>query len=579
MASIYTIKSHSYNTRYMYLTCEQIMDVETNTSTVNWTLNVVGGTANYITTGPTTVKIGGQQVYYAGISYWNVKQFPAAKGSVSGTTTINHNEEGKAAVEVSITTAIYDGVLRTSKGTWTLDDIPRGARITAAPAFTDEDNPKITFTNQAGSSVRACISTDNVNDNICAWRSVSGSEYQFTLTQEEQEKIWDATVQAGSDSITLYYRLETTLGSYIGYHSLPAVCSIKNPDPVMMLTVQAVDDLTLMLTGDPGKIIAGYSEVEYFLDAYGVKNSEITNRYVSIGQYESTSVSGQIQGLNTDTFTYAARDQRNKRVEKTEKLIEVIPYIPVSCSQTSSIKMSGETTARATIKITGNYFNEDFGAEYNQLGLDINYGSGWIAINVAPTFNGNTYEVIYTTPDVPYDQDFVFQIRAFDQLTSATTTEHTLQIIPLFDWSKTDFNFNVPVSFNGQQMNDFIVEQGIETTGSGNYAANWVYRKWNSGVAECWCRKHISTAVNTAWGSLYVSGALPHTNIAWGVDFIDIPVANITIAPNNSGAFLIAGGSTSLTASNTGGYEIARGSALASAGNFYINYYGIGKWR
>ena len=98
-------------------------------------------------------------------------------------------------------------------------------------------------------------------------------------------------------------------------------------------------------------------------------------------------------------------------------------------------------------------------------------------------------------------------------------------------------------------------------------------------MAECWCRKHVSTAVNTAWGNLFVSGALSYTNITWGVNFVDIPVANITIAPNSSGAFLIAGGSTSLTATNTGGYEIARGSALSSAGNFYINYYGVGKWK
>lgn len=567
MASIFTLKSHSYNTRYMYITCEQVMDIETNTSTVNWTLNVVGGTANYITTGPTTVKIGGKQVYYTGISYWNVKQFPAAKGSVSGTTTINHDEEGKAAVEVSITTAIYDGVLRTSKGTWTLDDIPRGARFTAAPDFTDEDNPRITFTNQAGGSVRACISTDNVNDNICAWRSVSGSEYQFTLTQEEQEKIWDATVAAGSPNMTLYFRLETTLGDYVGYTSKPVVCSIKNPDPVMMLTVQAVDDLTLMLTGDPGKIIAGYSEVEYFLDAYGVKNSEITNRYVSIGQYESTVVSGQIQGLNTDTFTYAARDQRNIRVEKTEKLIEVIPYIPVSCSQTSSIKMSGETTARATIKITGNYFNGDFGAEYNRLGLDINYGSGWMSINVAPTFNGNTYEVIYTTPDVPYDQDFVFQIRVFDQLTSATTTEHTLQIIPLFDWSKTDFNFNIPISIKGQQMKDFVIETG--TSGI------WTYRKWNSGIAECWGTiAATSHSITSAWGAIYTKdNAIPQQNYPF--QFVADPVVSMTLHNPTGNCWAFTG--TPGGVSKSPAFGLARGaSGSATVG---ARIMAIGRWR
>ena len=47
----------------------------------------------------------------------------------------------------------------------------------------------------------------------------------------------------------------------------------------------------------------------------------------------------------------------------------------------------------------------------------------------------------------------------------------------------------------GQQAADFVVEQG--TSGI------WTYRKWNSGIAECWGRTSIS--------SLTTNVALPFT--------------------------------------------------------------------
>ena len=59
--------------------------------------------------------------------------------------------------------------------------------------------------------------------------------------------------------------------------------------------------------------------------------------------------------------------------------------------------------------------------------------------------------------------------------------------MPVFDWSKNDFNFNVPVNIeggltvNGMPVvggSDYVVEQGE--------SGYWFYRKWNSGLCEMW---------------------------------------------------------------------------------------------
>ena len=42
---------------------------------------------------------------------------------------------------------------------------------------------------------------------------------------------------------------------------------------------------------------------------------------------------------------------------------------------------------------------------------------------------------------------------------------------------------------------DYVVEQGT--------SGNWTYRKWNSGIAECWGNISGSFTISTATGALY----------------------------------------------------------------------------
>ena len=54
-------------------------------------------------------------------------------------------------------------------------------------------------------------------------------------------------------------------------------------------------------------------------------------------------------------------------------------------------------------------------------------------------------------------------------------------------------------SVAGGTAADYIVEQGA--------SGIWTYRKWASGIAECWgAQSYSNIAVATAWGSVYESG-------------------------------------------------------------------------
>ena len=94
MASTLTLKSDGYGGRILRLYCTQTKDISNNKSKISWTLYSEGGSVNYYSTGPTTVKINGTQVYYKERADWTTYEFPAAKGSVSGSIYVSHNSNG-----------------------------------------------------------------------------------------------------------------------------------------------------------------------------------------------------------------------------------------------------------------------------------------------------------------------------------------------------------------------------------------------------------------------------------------------------------------------------------------------------
>lgn len=331
MASTLTIQSTSYGGRYLQLDCTQTKDVATNTSTIRWTLTSTGGSAKYYTTGPTTVTIGGTQVYYIERKGYTTEVFPAAKGSVSGTTSIKHNDNGGKSISVSLSTAIYTSTVRTYSKNWELDSIPRGATLTSAPNFTDADNPTIYYSNPAGAAVtslQACISFTGSLDDV-KYRDVpktGASSYTFPLTEAERTLLRNNTT---GPSRTVYFCVRTIIGGVTYYHTVPCTLTIKESAATKPYVSMYV---TLNNSSLPSKFngiyIQGKSRVNVTLAAYGQYNASITSRYAVIGgqTYNSDSfTSSVIQSSGKVDLIGYAKDSRGFTNSDT-KSIDVIAY-------------------------------------------------------------------------------------------------------------------------------------------------------------------------------------------------------------------------------------------------------------
>lgn len=143
MANSITITGDKHNSRYFELVCTQKSNGSAkNSSTITWTLYAKGDSTHY-STGPTTVVINGKTVYSKERTSWETGKFPVAQGSVSGTTEVAHNADGKKTIAVKFSTAIYYKDVKEYSANWTLDSIPRYATITHSINATEETSVKV----------------------------------------------------------------------------------------------------------------------------------------------------------------------------------------------------------------------------------------------------------------------------------------------------------------------------------------------------------------------------------------------------------------------------------------------------
>lgn len=111
---------------------------------------------------------------------------------------------------------------------------------------------------------------------------------------------------------------------------------------------------------------------------------------------------------------------------------------------------------------------------------------------------------------------------------------------------------------------DYIVEQGTEGI--------WAYRKWNSGIAECWgLYSEGAIAFSNLWQYAYYSAQLTRN---YPTDFfINAPIVASTCQSNAGLNYITVTGNTAASVT----YYIT--SSKAETRTCSVHLYAIGKWR
>ncbi len=516
----------------------------------------------------------------------------------SGTLSCAHNADGAKTISCSFSITDSTGWSfapgnASANGTMALTNIPRQANIAAAPNFNDEQNPTITYSNPAGAvvdSLDLCISLDETITNALAYKPVdeTGTSFTYELSDEDRDYLRNAT--PNSNTLEVCFCLRTVIGEAEYFSKVWRTLTIVNADPILDPTITDIDEDMFSLTG-------GAAMVRYFSDAYfrigasAQKGATITSQSVICGGVTVEGAEGSIGDIQSGDVIFTVTDSRGNT---TTLLVQVpfVEYVAPTCSIGSG---KPDTDGSFTLTASGVCYNGDItGAGPNVLNVYYRYkvsgGSygDWMEMTVIP--GETTYAATVNITGLDYRKTYTFQCKAVDRVTTATTDEVAVKSVPVFDWGEEDFNFNVPVaapsidvsgpasiggplslggplSIGGIQI-DYIVEQGT--------SGNWLYRKWNSGLYECWGFIKGTVAVTVAWGSVYYSSTT--IKAAFPLAFTDYPIVQASPVFDGSGDFWISTDSGEASKTETANYQVIR-PASSDTLAYKINFYAIGHWK
>ena len=243
-------------------------------------------------------------------------------------------------------------------------------------------------------------------------------------------------------------------GTYNGKNYIstaPVVLETLGKHPTAVITIKDTDATTKALTGDESKFIRYFSDmnINVVWTAYGSEIDYYSTRY-NINHVAKNTSSIIAENIIDTKCVFTCSDKKGLTTTITRTPV-LIPYTKLTCIFQPTMSLEGDIS----FTTSGNYFNSNFGVQNNSLTLQYRYklknGSygNWIAIT--PTIEGNNYSgnVAFKIPDFQYQNVYVFQVKATDKLMEILTPEYTVNSTPVFDWSKNDFNFNVPITVKG----------------------------------------------------------------------------------------------------------------------------------
>lgn len=419
--------------------------------------------------------------------------------------------------------------------------------------------------------------------------SQSGTIAQLTTTKVFNNYVWplsfyneipDRTSASGVLYLTLYDGMYNA-----GTVAQPFTVTVNTSSSAPTIFPRALTDnnsAAVALTGDNTKLIR-YISTAYLRWDISVQNGATYDDATGVVTYNGSqvayTVTPRIFGPESNKFTCVVTDSRGltTSVSYTLPAEKWVEYIKPTCHTGGEIP---DGNGNMTLTCSGNYYNGSFGAVNNTLVVQYRYKekggafSAWQSMT--GSISGNTYRASASLSNLNYKTTYVFECRATDKCMTVTSAENTATATPVFHWSEDDFVHETPVDFragfliNGKET-DYIVEQGTKS--------GWTYRKWGSGLAECWGT--FTVTINgsdwTQWGSLYQAEVIMNENYPF--TFTTRPKEIATL--RGFAGSMLSCTELGASASYTSAYFAVHPNKLAATSGYahILELYVVGQWK
>lgn len=489
--------------------------------------------------------------------------------AMSHTVRVAHNSDGTKSISISCTGYISGTTLEstTCKSTVQLTTIPRASSITV-PSTAVGSTCNISI-KRASSNFTHTLKYifGSLSDTIAT--KTADTSVAWAVPNTFYQQMADAKSKTGTMTC-ITYNGDTEIGTSTASFTIKV--SDENAPTLNPKVYVSTDSDTYKLTGSTTKLIRYYTWATYEINATAKNGASIVSQSMANGDIVYNEASAMMKkAIVTDRFVFSATDSRGYS-STAEIVADIVEYIKLTCNLGDySFKSDG----KISFAIRGKYFNGSFGVTDNTLTLKYRYkkaGESYSAWQtVTATIDGNSYEATVELKNLDYLSSYTIQAQVSDKLDIEDSKEMTLVCVPVFDWGKSGFNFNVPIKMLGNSMADFVIERGT-------YGI-WTYEKWYSGKAELFGRVSLTNQeVSTAFGALYRSDyVFSDGSHEYPFTFKETPIVTASYTTtNNLGAFFWIGAAVLMDRPPTG-YLVRHDSGYKSSG--YVNYHVVGKWK
>lgn len=563
------------NSRFMsfYITWSATQNVEGNysdvtvtsywkTNNTGWGFDTEGSRAASITINGNTTSISKRFDSTNGTGTGWKKENPWAIQTV--TERVYHNSDGSKSISISARANGYAASYGpsnssassgdcTASGTISLDTIPRASKVSATNA--DIGSTSTITVSRYSTSFKHTVSFScpGISDTV-----IEPDSEASVIPWNVPVSIYATIPAAKYATVTITCRTYSKdTGALIGETTatMKAIANEEECKPTVSGTVTDVNATTVNLTGNAKTLIRYKSTAGCEIIATAKNSASISAQYVNGVSIPSGTV--EIQNSEAVSFAFSATDSRGY---SASALVEptVIPYIPLTINPT--FRRVSPTSNIVTVEFYGNFFSGNFGASSNSLKVKYRYKeygtetwSAYVTISASSinmpgdgTYNSNGALTLGSNFD--YRKSYDLEIVAQDGsgtavLSDVSSVAQVTRGEPVFDWSNTDFRVRETLrTANIEPDGEMSIGTEVKPYSTGYFnqiyiggnpvsvieeegtSGIWYYRKWSSGIAECWGEVTVRASITDAIGSMYMKVT----------DYFSWPDALFSSAPKNA---------------------------------------------
>lgn len=215
--------------------------------------------------------------------------------------------------------------------------------------------------------------------------------------------------------------------------------------PDLSASIIDTNDSTVALTGSDTKFIKGFSNTKVTISATAKNSASISSYYTNTGDGRTSSKAvTQFNNINSKYISVKATDSRGY-AKSVGYVLDWIEYIRLAFTSII-VKRPESTVDKATISISGNFFNNTFGSVSNYLTLQYRYKekdgtfSNWE--EVTTTNVNNTFTYISEMNNLDHQKEYDFEFKINDRLMEVIQSVILTKGIPVLRIGKDYIKIN-----------------------------------------------------------------------------------------------------------------------------------------